>query len=161
MQDRLPYPKLIPKANSHQSNFSYQFRALRKRLLATNSGGGNQNVCIASIITRVNRCICGGSLPVNRSRKHSARPPGLSMMVNRITGRLSEAGADSVVLGCTDIPPALSDMNLPIPVFNTLEILAKAAVREAIQKTQQPHAGKYLPGKRKKERQSSRMSLNG
>jgi len=74
----------------------------------------------------------------------------LRATVSRIIGRLGDAGAAGTVLGCTDIPPALSDMNFSIPIFNTLEILAKAAVREATQtKAQRSNAGQYIPGKQK------------
>jgi aspartate racemase len=55
----------------------------------------------------------------------------LRATVSRIVRRFSDAGAAGVVLGCTDIPPALTDMDLSLPIFNSLEILARAAVRKA------------------------------
>jgi aspartate racemase len=41
-----------------------------------------------------------------------------------------EKGADGVVFGCTDIPVALEEENISLPVFDTTRILARAAVRE-------------------------------
>jgi len=57
----------------------------------------------------------------------------LQATVSRIIRRISGSGAVGLLLGCTDIPPALTGMEIPLPVFNTLEILAKSAVREARQ----------------------------
>lgn len=42
--------------------------------------------------------------------------------------RLCEQGAEGVILGCTEIPLLIKQEDLQIPVFNTLEIHAQAAV---------------------------------
>jgi aspartate racemase len=44
---------------------------------------------------------------------------------------LHRRGAEAVILGCTDLPLVLSSDDAPLPLIDTLEILAEAAVREA------------------------------
>ncbi|MDB5209187.1 MAG: aspartate/glutamate racemase family protein [Sediminibacterium sp.] len=46
----------------------------------------------------------------------------------RIAEGLIERGAEGIVLGCTEIPLLISQDDFRIPVFNTTEIHAKAAV---------------------------------
>lgn len=41
-------------------------------------------------------------------------------------------GADSVILGCTEIPLIVTPANSPLPVFDSTRLLAKYAVQEAI-----------------------------
>jgi aspartate racemase len=43
-----------------------------------------------------------------------------------------EQGAQGIIAGCTEIPLALKQEDLPVPFFNSLEILATAAVNKAI-----------------------------
>lgn len=45
---------------------------------------------------------------------------------------LKSAGADCVILGCTEIPLVISDDNSPLPVLDSTRLLAKYAVREAV-----------------------------
>ena len=40
-------------------------------------------------------------------------------------------GAEAIVAGCTEIPLALSQEHLPVPYFDSLTILARAAIRYA------------------------------
>lgn len=63
-------------------------------------------------------------------KNRNERAP-LRATVSRIVGRLRNSRATGLLIGCTDIPLALGGMDISIPVFNTLEILAKASVREA------------------------------
>lgn len=49
-----------------------------------------------------------------------------------IINRLVLNGAEGVVLGCTEIPLLISQNDMDIPVFNTLEIHARAAVDFAL-----------------------------
>jgi len=44
---------------------------------------------------------------------------------------LIDRGAQVVVAGCTEIPLALTDGDVPVPVLDTLEILAEGVVRRA------------------------------
>ncbi len=50
----------------------------------------------------------------------------------RIAETLIARGAEGIVLGCTEIPLLLSQDDFSIPVFNTTEIHAKAAVAQAM-----------------------------
>ena len=45
---------------------------------------------------------------------------------------LKSRGADSVILGCTEIPLIVTSANSPLPPFDSTRLLAKYAVREAI-----------------------------
>ena len=52
----------------------------------------------------------------------------------RIIGRMKDKGFDAVVLGCTEIPLLMSDENSPLPVLDSTRLLARAALRRAVQK---------------------------
>ncbi len=45
--------------------------------------------------------------------------------------RLGEAGAEAIILGCTELPLVLREGNLGLPLLDSNLILAEAAVREA------------------------------
>jgi aspartate racemase len=45
-----------------------------------------------------------------------------------VGGRLAAAGAQGIVLGCTEIPLVLKAGHLDVPVFDTLTLLARAAI---------------------------------
>lgn len=49
-----------------------------------------------------------------------------------IANRLIAGGAEGIVLGCTEIPLLLSQQDLPVPVFDTTRIHARAAVEFAL-----------------------------
>jgi aspartate racemase len=46
----------------------------------------------------------------------------------QIINELLSKGADGIVLGCTEIPLLINQKDFEVPVFNTLQIHAKAAV---------------------------------
>jgi aspartate racemase len=46
--------------------------------------------------------------------------------------RLQAAGADAVVLGCTELPLIVSDANSPLPTLDSTRLLARAALARAI-----------------------------
>jgi len=48
-----------------------------------------------------------------------------------VTGSLVAQGAQAVILGCTELPLVLSPQDLSVPSIDTLDVLARAAVREA------------------------------
>jgi len=48
--------------------------------------------------------------------------------IREIAGRLIERGAQGVVAGCTEIPLVLRPEDLGVPVFDTLLLLARAAI---------------------------------
>lgn len=47
-------------------------------------------------------------------------------------GRLAEAGADAVILGCTELPLVLSDENAALPTLDTTRLIARAALARAL-----------------------------
>ena len=50
-----------------------------------------------------------------------------------IIERLAEKGAEGVVLGCTEIPLLIKQEDTAVPVFDTTDIHARAAVRYALE----------------------------
>lgn len=57
-----------------------------------------------------------------------------SQTIESVCRSLSEKGAGSVLLACTDLQLAISDVNSPIPVIDTTEVLIQAAFRELLKK---------------------------
>ena len=51
----------------------------------------------------------------------------------RIIGRMKNTGCDAVVLGCTEIPLIMNDANSPLPTLDSTRLLARAALRRAIE----------------------------
>jgi aspartate racemase len=47
--------------------------------------------------------------------------------------RTQEQGCDAVVLGCTETPLIMNDVNSPLPTLDSTRLLARAALRRAIQ----------------------------
>jgi aspartate racemase len=47
--------------------------------------------------------------------------------------RMKERGCDAVVLGCTEIPLIINDANSPLPTLDSTRLLARAALRRAVQ----------------------------
>jgi len=56
----------------------------------------------------------------------------------RIIGGMKEEGCDAVVLGCTEIPLILSDLNSPLPTLDSTRLLARAALSRAVEGTNSP-----------------------
>jgi aspartate racemase len=46
--------------------------------------------------------------------------------------RMKRAGCDAVVLGCTEIPLVMNDSNSPLPTLDSTRLLARAALRRAL-----------------------------
>jgi aspartate racemase len=51
----------------------------------------------------------------------------------RVIGRMKDEGCDAVVLGCTEIPLIMNDSNSPLPTLDSTRLLARAALRRAVQ----------------------------
>lgn len=51
----------------------------------------------------------------------------------QVLARLRDAGCDAVVLGCTEIPLIMNDDNSPLPTLDSTRLLARAALRRALQ----------------------------
>jgi aspartate racemase len=61
------------------------------------------------------------------------KPEGVAYF-QKVIGRLkAEEGCDAVVLGCTEIPLILNDANSPLPTLDSTRLLARAAIRRAVQ----------------------------
>ena len=54
-------------------------------------------------------------------------------LLQRVIGRMKDAGCDAVVLGCTEIPLIMNDSNSPLPTLDSTRLLARAALRRAVQ----------------------------
>jgi aspartate racemase len=51
----------------------------------------------------------------------------------QVIARLKNQGCDAVVLGCTEIPLIINDGNSPLPTLDSTRLLARAALRRAVQ----------------------------
>jgi len=51
----------------------------------------------------------------------------------RVIQRMKNEGCDAVILGCTEIPLIMSDANSPLPTLDSTRLLARAALRRALQ----------------------------
>jgi aspartate racemase len=51
----------------------------------------------------------------------------------RVITRMQGEGCDAVVLGCTEIPLLMNDANSPLPTLDSTRLLARAALRRAIE----------------------------
>lgn len=63
--------------------------------------------------------------------KNTGEKKNLETAVDHITRRLISRGAEGLVVACTDIPVVFRGRRLSVPCFDTLEVLATAAVRMA------------------------------
>jgi aspartate racemase len=52
----------------------------------------------------------------------------------KVMARMKREGCDAVVLGCTEIPLMMHDGNSPLPTLDSTRLLARAALRRAIDK---------------------------
>jgi aspartate racemase len=59
--------------------------------------------------------------------------PEAAAYFQRVMARLKGEGCDAVVLGCTEIPLIMTDANSPLPVLDSTRLLARAALRRAVQ----------------------------
>lgn len=51
----------------------------------------------------------------------------------QVFGRMKDEGCDAVILGCTEIPLIMDDTNSPLPLLDSTRLLARAALRRAVQ----------------------------
>jgi len=51
----------------------------------------------------------------------------------QVIGRMKGEGCDAVILGCTEIPLIMNDGNSPLPTLDSTRLLARAALRRAVQ----------------------------
>jgi len=62
------------------------------------------------------------------------KPESIAMF-QRVIERMKRDGCDAVVLGCTEIPLIIGDGNSPLPTLDSTRLLARAALRRAVQAT--------------------------
>ncbi len=60
------------------------------------------------------------------------RPEAVACL-QRVIGRMKDEGCDAVILGCTEIPLIMNDSNSPLPTLDSTRLLARAALRRAVQ----------------------------
>jgi aspartate racemase len=58
--------------------------------------------------------------------------PGSRTAFQQVAARLVAAGAQGIVLGCTEIELLIGDGDVPVPVFPTTRLHADAAVAAAL-----------------------------
>jgi aspartate racemase len=51
----------------------------------------------------------------------------------QVIGRMKDEDCDAVILGCTEIPLIVDDTNSPLPLLDSTRLLARAALRRAVQ----------------------------
>lgn len=61
-----------------------------------------------------------------------ARPEGVAYF-QQVIARMKDEGCDAVILGCTEIPLIISDANSALPALDSTRLLARAALRRAVQ----------------------------
>ncbi|MBE7418344.1 MAG: amino acid racemase [Ideonella sp.] len=61
------------------------------------------------------------------------REPDSVTALQRVIAALARDGCDAVVLGCTELPLVIDDTNSPLPVLDSTRLLARAALRHAVQ----------------------------
>ena len=59
--------------------------------------------------------------------------PDSVAFLQRMIGRLKDEGCDAVILGCTEFPLVINDGNSPLPTLDSTRLLARAALRRAVQ----------------------------
>ncbi len=59
--------------------------------------------------------------------------PGAVAYFQQVIARMQNAGCDAVVLGCTEIPLIMNDANSALPTLDSTRLLARAALRRAVQ----------------------------
>lgn len=60
------------------------------------------------------------------------RPESISYF-QRVIRQMKDEGCDAVVLGCTEIPLIINDENASLPTLDSTRLLARAALRRAVQ----------------------------
>jgi aspartate racemase len=64
---------------------------------------------------------------------HGVFKPESVATFQRVMERMKDEGCDAVVLGCTEIPLLMNDANSPLPTLDSTRLLARMALRRAVQ----------------------------
>jgi len=62
--------------------------------------------------------------------------PAAAAYVRNVIDRLKQAGCDAAILGCTELPLIIDDTTSPLPTLDSTRLLARAALRRAVQADQ-------------------------
>jgi aspartate racemase len=76
---------------------------------------------------------------------YSVFKPEAVAYIQRVIGRMRDEGCDAVVLGCTELPLIMNDSNSPLPTLDSTRLLARAALRRAVERDPKPGARASLP----------------
>lgn len=68
------------------------------------------------------------------------RPEGVTFFQQVIARLKDEEACDAVILGCTEIPLIISDVNSALPTLDSTRLLARAALRRAVEPSVPPCA---------------------
>lgn len=60
------------------------------------------------------------------------KPEAVSYL-QQVFAHLRAQGCDAVILGCTELPLVMNDANSPLPTLDSTRLLARAALRRAVQ----------------------------
>ncbi|MFX1277841.1 MAG: aspartate/glutamate racemase family protein [Promethearchaeota archaeon] len=55
------------------------------------------------------------------------------LYINKVIQKLKDKSCDAVVLGCTEIPLLIDPNNCPLPVLDSTRMLARAAIKKALE----------------------------
>jgi aspartate racemase len=61
------------------------------------------------------------------------KPEALTYFQRVLSRMKDDDGCDAVILGCTEIPLILDDSNSPLPTLDSTRLLARAALRRAVE----------------------------
>jgi aspartate racemase len=64
---------------------------------------------------------------------HGIFNPASVATFQQVMERMKDEGCDAVVLGCTEIPLLMNDANSPLPTLDSTRLLARMALRRAVQ----------------------------
>ena len=64
-----------------------------------------------------------------------------------VIGGMKDVGCDAVVLGCTEIPLIMNDSNSPLPTLDSTRLLARAALRRALDCEDRYVTSSFAPGR--------------
>jgi aspartate racemase len=65
------------------------------------------------------------------------QPPATTYF-QQVIGRMKDDGCDAVILGCTEIPLIVNDSTSPLPTLDSTRLLARAALRRAVDSAAAP-----------------------
>lgn len=63
---------------------------------------------------------------------HGTAAPASVAELQTLVRALQAQGCDAVVLGCTELPLVLGDANCALPTLDSTRLLARAALRHAV-----------------------------